>query len=524
MRGPWFLGVLWAACVASLSIADDAPTYERDVRPLLRTHCTICHNARKVDAIETSGGLALDSFDAIQRGLKERRVVQSGHAEESSLYRRLVEDDEEKRMPKDAEPLEDAQRLIIQRWIDAGLPRGEATKSEADAPARPRRVVRTLDVTVPLEIKVENKAVQAVLKVGPLPAVTALAFRPQARWLAVGTVGQVVVWDLEKGAPELVVSDLPGAVHALAFRPDGQALALGGGLAARSGLARVYDLDGNVLAEMTGHDDVVSGFAFSADGRKLASASLDGTVRVWDAATGEELAMSKGHSDFVNDVAFAPDGQSVLSASKDRSIKRFDAGTGKGLRTYSDHNDDVLALAIKPDGSEFVSAGNEPQLRWWKVDGDKPARRQGGHGGPVHQLVFSADGNRLLSASGDGTARVWDGKSGAAVKTLAGAADWQYAAALSADGKAAAAAGWDGQVRVWDVESGKLRVVLVQPTPLEWSRPAWLAIAPAGAAAVSESLQDLLRWKTDDGEKDASFLIDTGRLQKALRGEPLEAK
>ncbi len=521
-RSTWLTGLLSIGFAATLAQADDPPTYERDVRPVLRKHCTICHNARKAEALETSGGLVLDSFDAIQKGLKDRPIAKAGHARESPLFLRLIEQDEEKRMPKDADPVDEADRLVLQRWLDAGMVRGEAKKSVA--PTRPRRVVRTLDVSIPVDLKLDNKPVKVLLKVGPLPAVTALVFRPNSHWLAAGTVGQAIVWDLDEGEPALVLGDLPGSVHALAFRPDGQALAIGGGLAARSAFVRLYRLDGQLLAEMYGHEDVVSGLAFAPDGQRLASASLDGTVRIWETTSGKEVAVSKGHSDFVNEIVFAADGLSVFTASKDRSIKRFDAQTGKGLRTYSDHNDDVLALAIRPDGSEFVSAGNEPQLRFWKVDGDKPSKRQGGHGGPVHQLAFTADGRRLVSAGADGTIRIWDGRSGGLEKTLAGAVDWQYAAAISSEGKFAAGAGWDGLVRVWDVAGGKLIAVLLQPLPIEWSDPAWLVVAPVGVLSTSDALKGLLRRRVGDSEDDAGPLVDPERLRKALRGEPIESE
>src|SRR5262245_20885234 len=115
MRPEWALTLLLATFATTPTLADDPPTYERDVRPLLRRHCTICHSARKADNIETSGGLVLDSFDAIGKGLKGQPVAVSGKAAVSPLFLRLVDADEEKRMPKDAEPLEEAEHDLIRR-------------------------------------------------------------------------------------------------------------------------------------------------------------------------------------------------------------------------------------------------------------------------------------------------------------------------------------------------------------------------------------------------------------------------
>ncbi len=494
-----------------LTAADETPTYERDVRPLLARRCLVCHNEKKREKLDVSAGLALDTFDAAMIGTKDHKIIQPGKASESSLYTRLIDEDEERRMPYLEEPLPDSEKELIRRWIEVGAPRGEPTERPSSEPMRSsaRQVLRTLDVIFPTDLRVpkgvdglgEGGPVQLALKVGPIPAITALAFRADGRILAVGTLGRVVLWDLSENTAAASLEDIPGSAHALAFSPDGRRLAVGAGLAARSGSVRVYSVpDGTLIHDLPGHTDSVYSLAFSPDGSRLASAGFDQTIRIWNLLSGKAEGQSKGHSDFVYEVAFATDGQTILSASKDRSVKRFKAATLEGVRTYSDHNDDVLALAVRPDGSGFVSAGNEPQIRWWESNGEKPVKRVGGHSGPVFELAFSGNGKRLISASGDKSVRLWDGSSGVFQRTLPGPTEWQYAVALSDDATLAAAGGWDGLVRVWDAEKGTLRVTLIQPPCQSPGHSSWLALTPLGEISASDDLKSLVHWRVGGNE------------------------
>ena len=519
--------MLLASSSAAPAVAEENPSFERDIRPLFAKRCTVCHNRRKLDDLNISGGLALDTFEAALAGTPKRRAIVPGKAAESELVRRLSIADEDERMPLSEAPLPEPERDLIRRWVDAGAPRGTVVAEPDGSPAVPspvRRIVRSLDVTLSTETKGPGGPVRLALKVGPLPAVSALALRGDGGQLSVGTHGAVVVWDLLDARPAITLRDLPGPVHALAYSRDGKRLAVGAGLPARTGSVRVYTVpDGSLLHDFEGHDDVVSGLAFRPDGGGLASASLDQTVRVWDLIGGRPAGVFTGHSDFVYDVAYTPDGRSLLSVSKDRSIKRIDLATLKEQRTYSGHDEDVLAVAVQRGGAKFVTAGDEPQLRWWSPDGEKPSTKVGGHGGPVHQLSFSGDGSRLISAGGDSSVRLWDGSSGAFLRTLPGPSEWQYAATLSGDGRVAVAGGWDGLVRVWDAEKGKLLATLIQPPGPDSLEPEWLAMAPAGHLAASPDLLALVRWGIGGAEvphdRAVALFVHPERVARSLRGE-----
>jgi hypothetical protein len=540
--------------LAAVCLGDDkgAPSYERDVKPLFAKRCSVCHRASKRDNPDISGGLALDTYEGVLEGTSRRKVIVRGRAGASELWQRLADPDLDRRMPLDDTPLPQAQQDLIRRWIEAGAPRGIALAERGRSRAatlgaqrqRRPRLVPALDVVLESDAKLAperagagaGSALAVALKIGPLPAVTALAFRGDSRLLAVGTYEEVVAWDLHDAQPACAVRDIPGAVHALAFSRDGRRLAVGAGLPARSGSVQVYTIpDGTKIHDFAGHQDVVTALALRPDGAQLASASFDQTIRFWNLGENRPEGTFTGHADFVYAVAYAPDGRALFSASKDRTIKRINSRTLKQERTYSDHNDEILALDAHPSGKRFVSAGNEPQIRWWAIDSDRPVSRRAGHSASVQQLAFSADGQRLISAGADGFVRVWHGKTGELLRQLAGAGDWQYAVAISADGRLAAAGGCDGLVRVWDAATGRLRATLIQPPgdrggPESDARPSgapWFALSPSGHVNGSPDLLLQAQWRAGTtalpSHAAREAFASAGSLAQALRGEPLKS-
>jgi len=543
--------MLLVSPLSALAAEPASPSYERDIRPLLSRRCTTCHNTGKKEVYDVSGGLALDSYESILAGTGRHKVVVAGKSTESELAKRLTDPDEDRRMPLSEEPLRSSDQAVIRRWIDAGLPRGtvpaaakmekpsETTEPSIANPRRPIRWRRTLDVSIPLDLKLpdgiegikKGGPIRIVARVGPLPPVSALAFRGDGRLLAAGTYGQVVLWDVVEARPMTTIGELPGPIHTLGFSRDGRSLAVGSGIPGRTGIVRIYAVPGGeLLREFSGHGDVVFGLAFRPDGGQLASASFDQTIRLWNLATGQPDGIFRGHSDFVEAIMYSKDGRSIFSAGKDRTIKRIDTRTLKELRTYSGHDDDVLSLAMHPDGLRFVSSGNEPQLRWWNLDSNQPAKSQGGHTGPVQQLAFSRDGRRLISTSGDGSTRIWNGANGAPLRSLKGTSEWQYSAAISDDGQLAAAGGWDGLIHLWDVESGKPRGTLVQvpvnASDLKASPPVdWLALTPDGTFFGSSAILKIVRGQVGDLTISDALLrsacVNPERTSRAIRGEPV---
>jgi WD40 repeat protein len=324
----------------------------------------------------------------------------------------------------------------LRAWIDGGAP-----FSEIPIPS--------------LDDKVPATAQQG----GLLPQVTALAYRPDGAELAIGGYREVRRSVTAGGAPAKAFSGLHDLVRAVRYSPDGSWMAAAGGVPGSFGEVGIFDAASGVLRRtLLGHRDYVYQLAISGDGTRLASCGYDKSIRVWDVETGRVISVLREHTDAVFAVEFSPDGKWIASGAGDRSVKIWDAQKGMRLYTLTDATEAVTSLQFRPGGALLLTAGGtDKTIRTWALDaaGGKQVKSVIAHTMPVLAVRYSPDGKLLASAAADRTVKIWNADTWVEVRTLERQSDWPQALEWTPDGRRLAVGRYDGTVSIYETGTGK---------------------------------------------------------------------
>jgi WD40 repeat protein len=224
---------------------------------------------------------------------------------------------------------------------------------------------------------------------------------------------------------------------------------------------RVWDrLGGEELLCVSGHTQRVSALAAAPGGKWLVSASDDRTLRLWDAEDGRELLVMVGHRGPVNAVAWSADGQFLISGGDDRSVRLWESATGRHLACLRGHRRWVAGVAFSPDGQLAASASGDGMVVLWDVVKRSEVARLAGHTGPVNCVLFAPDGGSLVSAGEDGTVRLWDLASLHERAVLHGHFRCVRCLCFAAGGQWLVSGGDDRILRIWDMRTKEVRAML----------------------------------------------------------------
>jgi WD40 repeat protein/DNA-binding SARP family transcriptional activator len=288
-----------------------------------------------------------------------------------------------------------------------------------------------------------------------------VSWAPEGRRIATASGdGTARVWDGRAGDELYTLHGLTGDLWTVEWSPGGERLVTGGGMR-----PRIWDLPAPSL-RLVGHTDQdgLVDAEWSPDGALIVTAGRNGTVRVWDAHTGEQIQTFSGHLTGEDRqqrawyVGWSPSGDRIASTGSDSVVRVWDARTGEELLAYTEHTGtDTWYAEWSPDGTRIVSSGTDGCSRVWNVrTGERIATFCNGCVG--HSSVWSPDGTRILSGCLFGSlegAYVWDAATGQPLVHFAKHTDGIAGPGWSPDGKRIATGSWDNTVRIWDAETGE---------------------------------------------------------------------
>jgi WD40 repeat protein len=305
----------------------------------------------------------------------------------------------------------------------------------------------------------------------------------------------VIVWHTGATSP-LARTFVPAgdelrAANAVAFLPDEQVAAASG-----DGVRRWDVASGTEGEPFEAPGGSVTRLAASPSTSELVGGTSEGTLVVWDAATGRIVRRRDGaHDHAVSALAVTGDGRTIASADGAGRIAVWDAASLSPVRD-TEHEGGVRALAFSPDGRLVASAGDDRTVRIWRVSDAAPVARLEGHTGMVGSVAFSPDGKLLASGGDDATVRLWDVGSHRELATLAGHTDFVLGLRFTPDGRRLVSTGEDATVILWDVAH---RVAIGHPLRTDSASFAEdLDLSPDGRVAASVQGSSVVLWDLDD--------------------------
>ena len=402
-----------------------------------------------------------------------RKTAQAAEVNEKKL-RQTAEDaqkneaEERQRAESSQESLR--QNLYYSEMIQAGL--------AAESISGMGRVQELLSHWTPGVSQVSNLPGDATRQVGNLP-------HDLRGW----------EWHLLTAVTEEAVKvERVGSCHCVAWSPDGRLLAT----STAAGIALWDVASWEKLVTFSEVRGLILGLSFSPDGRRLAAASLDQTMAVWDVASQRTTLTMKGPSgdlrwfpdsqrlagfDFgfgnqagsifilnaetgevernltedlltnYNVLDISPDGKWLATGGQSSTVNLWDTESWTLVAKLAGHQGSLMAVRFHPDGNWLASGSNDSTVRIWDVATHRELRKLTDHHQPVTGLSWSADGSRLASACWDFTSRVWDGATGVCLREFRGHTARLANVHLSSDGAQLVSAAGDGTFRVWDVAS-----------------------------------------------------------------------
>ena len=423
-----------SACILSHQFHGDPVSFSKDLAPILLTKCQSCHGPKKA-----KGKYRVDTFlRAMDKGASDQPGFTPRNLDESEVYYRLTTDDKDERMPSEGDPLSSKQIALFKRWIEEGSTfdgeQGASLASIIPPPVHPRSPEK-YSLRIPIQ---------------------ALAYGADGNELFVGGYHEITVWNPKDGKLLRRIGNIGQRSYAIDLSPNGRLLAVACGAPGLYGEVRLLDAsNGKLIDVLARTPDVALDARFAPDGTKLATASTDGRIRVFEQREQEWgiLKTFVNHSDWVNAVTWSSDGKRLASASRDKTAKVFDLESGKRVVTFSGHSGSVNGVAFHPDGKQVYSTSEDKLLALWKIEDGKKSRDVHRFGAGVHKILSS--GESLFISSNDKIAYEYSLQEGRQRNQFTGHGDWALSITFDSLNKLVASSGFDGRIHIWNHADAK---------------------------------------------------------------------
>ncbi len=436
VTSPFMLAVLLMLCLISRMHAQEPISYTRQVLPILRANCVGCHKPGK-----SKGGLDLTTHAALMQGGKDGAVVKPTDVKASSLADSISGTEPE--MPKEGEPLSEAEVTLMKAWIAQGAPLDVPDPNISRTPAQPP-VYKTL------------------------PAIASLAWSPDGSLLAVPGHHEVILYNANAEISARLLGE-SSRLEQIAFSPDGKSLAACGGAPSDFGEIQLWDVATHALQRsIKASNDSFYGVSFSADQQRVAVGCADKLVRVFTISDGKEIMKCDNHLDWVFGTAFSQDGTQLATVSRDKAAKLINISTGQLIDDINKPRDALICLTKHPTRDIVATGGTEGKIRMFKMlprggrlaegdDKEESFIREFEHmASPIQCIAFSPDGAMVACGGLSGEVRVFKTDDGKRISTLKVKSGPTYALAFQPSSTILTTGGQDGKIRFFDSITGEL--------------------------------------------------------------------